>query len=156
MTMETLHARIAHAAGDGPVLLVGPELGCGPPEPGGAWHRLCAREVLDGQSRAHPRYALAVIVGTLEHLPRARGAELIATLRDLWVPRLLVALPAEAPPEWQLEDMLAHGLEAQGEALGPEGPVTLYGFDIDRYKRTPDWLNPRNWAHPERWGRHRW
>lgn len=29
-------------------------------------------------------------------------------------------------------------------------------FDIHQYKETPDWLNAKNWAHPERWDKERW
>jgi len=31
-----------------------------------------------------------------------------------------------------------------------------YCFDIDHYKTTPDWLNPRHWANPELWDKYRW
>ncbi|TKA91199.1 hypothetical protein FAZ79_01265 [Guyparkeria sp. SB14A] len=36
----------------------------------------------------------------------------------------------------------------------PDAPVYL--FDIKTYKHTPDWLNARNWANPELWGKYRW
>lgn len=29
-------------------------------------------------------------------------------------------------------------------------------YDIASYKAVPDWLNPRHWAHPERWNKARW
>jgi len=32
----------------------------------------------------------------------------------------------------------------------------IYLFDIETYKRTPDWLNARHWANPELWGKFRW
>ena len=32
----------------------------------------------------------------------------------------------------------------------------VYLFDIETYKHTPDWLNARNWANPERWEKYRW
>lgn len=32
----------------------------------------------------------------------------------------------------------------------------VYLFDIETYKHTPDWLNARNWANPELWGKYRW
>ncbi|MFO7808749.1 DUF6231 family protein [Guyparkeria sp.] len=32
----------------------------------------------------------------------------------------------------------------------------IYLFDIETYKRTPDWLNARHWANPELWGKYRW
>jgi len=34
--------------------------------------------------------------------------------------------------------------------------VPVYLFDIETYKRTPDWLNARHWANPELWGKYRW
>lgn len=37
-------------------------------------------------------------------------------------------------------------------------PVTehLWGYNIADYKPVPDWLNPRHWANPELWDKHRW
>ncbi|WP_322520450.1 DUF6231 family protein [Guyparkeria halophila] len=32
----------------------------------------------------------------------------------------------------------------------------IYLFDIETYKRTPDWLNARHWANPELWDKYRW
>lgn len=29
-------------------------------------------------------------------------------------------------------------------------------YHIGEYKPVPDWLNPRHWAHPERWNKSRW
>ncbi|WP_407275015.1 DUF6231 family protein [Halothiobacillus sp. DCM-1] len=29
-------------------------------------------------------------------------------------------------------------------------------YSIRDYKTVPDWLNPRHWAHPERWDQSRW
>ena len=34
--------------------------------------------------------------------------------------------------------------------------IPLYQYDIESYKDTPDWLNPRNWANPELWDKYRW
>ncbi|MES1925471.1 hypothetical protein T31B1_09108 [Salinisphaera sp. T31B1] len=33
---------------------------------------------------------------------------------------------------------------------------SLYRYDIHDYKTTPDWLNKRYWANPERWDQERW
>lgn len=85
---------------------------------------------------------------------------LVAQLRDIQAQRLIVVLPAKrrVQPSKGLGDsqMLALGLDALGEAESQATVVELYGFDIDRYKKTPDWLNARNWANPENWGKFRW
>jgi hypothetical protein len=112
-------------------------------------------------------FDLAVAVDVLQGMDRAAGAALLAALRDLTARRLMVAVPAsditaedtgtaEVAGEWTRSHMLSYGLEYLGEALHGGQSFTIYGFDIDRYKRTPDWLNARHWANPENWGRYRW
>jgi hypothetical protein len=32
-------------------------------------------------------------------------------------------------------------------------PLYLYQYAIETYKTTPDWLNSKFWANPERWRR---
>lgn len=39
---------------------------------------------------------------------------------------------------------------------GTELPEPVFNYDIRDYKHTPDWLNARNWANPELWGKYRW
>ncbi|MDG4868168.1 DUF6231 family protein [Guyparkeria sp. 1SP6A2] len=39
---------------------------------------------------------------------------------------------------------------------GTELPEPVFKYDILDYKHTPDWLNARNWANPELWGKYRW
>lgn len=50
-------------------------------------------------------------------------------------------------------------VDQQMVSLGFTRQVTaepVYLFDIETYKRTPDWLNARHWANPELWGKYRW
>lgn len=97
-------------------------------------------------------YDLGVVVDTLPALDREQGARLLAGLRDRFCRQVLVAVPAEpGREEWKLGDFLALGfsrLTIQGEKA--DGFI-LYHFNLHDYKTTPDWLNPRFWAHPERW-----
>jgi hypothetical protein len=66
---------------------------------------------------------------------------------------VLVALPGRP---WSAQDMRGFGFESLGTVRAGAAVLGTYGFDIDRYKRTPDWLNARHWANPELWGRFRW
>lgn len=153
--IEQIVADAVAQAGEGRVLL----LGAVPVDDVVAANARCERarveDLLKAPATGEPRAALAVLVGVLETLAPDEGARLLGSLRDLRARRLLVAVPAH-DARWGLDAMLALGLEAAGDATGGDGPLALYSFDIDRYKRTPDWLNARNWANPELWGRHRW
>lgn len=115
-------------------------------------------DVLTGGER---HFDLAVVVGVLQGLPHETAGALLARLRDLSARRLLVTVPTSAREGahrsvWTRDDMLAHGLHALGKAQHAAETLAVYGFDIDQYKRTPDWLNPSGWANPENWGKYRW
>lgn len=100
------------------------------------------------------RFDFAFVFDTLERLPKRAGRELLARLRDLHGGRFAVALdPGEsgADEPWSETELLAMGLvRARHDGLD------LYLFDIRTYKHTPDWLNPRFWANPERWDKDWW
>ena len=118
----------------------------------GVIHRIEARDLLAGAGDL-PRQRLGLIAGTLEHLPAAEGEALLALLRD----RLAETLYCLAEPaQWPAARMLALGLRPLGTYQQAGGGMALYHFDLYDYKRTPDWLNPRHWANPELWDRHRW
>ena len=158
---ETLaHGLKRLIAGAGPVLVVGDPLPAGSCDEAHITRRdgeaLLAAPPGDGE-----RFAVAVVLGALEHMPRPRAELLLGRLRDLHARRVLVAVPADpgnagSDGHWTLEQMLAHGFEGLGECSHEGRRLALYRFDIHHYKRTPDWLNARNWANPELWGRYRW
>lgn len=113
--------------------------------------RCDAAALLDGEY-ALPRQRLALLADTLEHLPPSQGEALLALLRD----RLAETLYCLADPaQWPAARMLALGLHPVGTYPGANG-AALYHFDLYDYKRTPDWLNPRHWANPGLWDKHRW
>ena len=101
------------------------------------------------------QFDFAFVAETLERLPKAAGRQLLASLRDLHGGRFAVALDPQhgetADERWRDEELLAMGL-----VRARRGDYALYLFDIRTYKHTPDWLNPRFWAHPERWGKDWW
>lgn len=105
-------------------------------------------------------FDLVFLVSALEHLERSSALHLLARLRDLHGGRLAVIVPADGDPgdtsRWTMEDFLAMGLKLLARYGSDDKERRLYMFDIGTYKETPDWLNPRFWANPERWGKDWW
>jgi len=97
------------------------------------------------------RWDLAVLGPDVAgRLARPEAERLVAALRDLHARRLVLALPDPVPAGWETPACVALGLTPVGEG------GRLWRFDLHDYKETPDWLNPRFWAHPELWDRFRW
>ena len=107
------------------------------------------------------RFDFGFLAGALEYLDRETAHGLIARVRDLHVPRFCVLVPMETHRDdyrsrWADADFIALGMTLVDRVSMEGEDSSLYGFDIDSYKSTPDWLNPKGWAHPELWGKHRW
>ncbi|GAB4288171.1 MAG: DUF6231 family protein [Thiohalomonadaceae bacterium] len=106
------------------------------------------------------RFDLVIVADLLERLDKTRGTRLLARLRDLHGGRFLLILPgglqAEQSSPWDNNELLALGLILVGRYPATDGARYLYRFDLDDYKTTPDWLNSRFWAHPERWDKDFW
>ncbi|MBB88033.1 MAG: hypothetical protein CMP06_12170 [Xanthomonadales bacterium] len=73
----------------------------------------------------------------------------VAYWRDLGAAHLFVLLDRHAGFE---QNLIALGLTLLARSESHE----VWAFDIGHYKRKPDWLNPKYWAHPERWAQARW
>lgn len=100
------------------------------------------------------RYDFALLAPAGGKLGREGGA-LIARLRDLQAARLAVIVHFE-PEGWQEADLRALGLSVDAHYGEGSEALALCTYDVATYKRTPEWLNPRHWAHPERWNKARW
>jgi hypothetical protein len=98
-------------------------------------------------------YDLAVVADTLERLPRKDAGMLLSRLRDLHSKRFLALVRLGGDGNWSNTDLIAYGMKHCGDF--PDD-YALYRFNIYDYKDTPDWLNAKYWAHPERWGKERW
>ena len=86
---------------------------------------------------------------------------LLAGIRDLHADRVI---HVNSNSDWSLADSLALGFSQRDEPANPQlNPEPqnkpawqIFEFDLHNYKPAPDWLNAKNWANPERWGKHRW
>lgn len=99
------------------------------------------------------RYQMAILAGYLDTLQPKTGERLIAALRDLYAESLYCLA---SPTLWPAMKMAALGLRPLGFYPDHTDQLALYYFDLYDYKRTPDWLNAKFWAHPERWGKAHW
>lgn len=126
-------------------------------------HRAVAH-VHDGVRRLDPEaatpgalddnvYDLAIVAQTLERLPREDAGMLLSRLRDLHSKRFLALVRLDGDSGWSNTDLIAYGMKRCARF---PGGYALFRFNIHDYKDTPDWLNARYWAHPERWGKERW
>lgn len=105
------------------------------------------------------RFDLAVVMYTLEQLSKQQGQQLLAQLRDIYCEKFCVALPiANDSDSWQQTDLFAFAMSQVSDYKTEQtnSIIALYKYDIASYKKTPDWLNPKNWANPEMWNKFRW
>ncbi|MGH8579911.1 MAG: DUF6231 family protein [Gammaproteobacteria bacterium] len=119
------------------------------------------QEVLLRHWSGEDRYDLALIIGALEHLPKSEALALLSRIRDLQARRMIMVLPmgpswSGHQSRWDPSELLALGMTLYLSASVADKPVQVYEFDIERYKATPDWLNPKHWANPELYGKYRW
>lgn len=104
------------------------------------------------------RYDFAYAANTLEHLEKSQAQSLIASLRDLHAREFWLVVPVgcrskQHRSHWEATDFTALGLCLVARY---ETRTSLYTFNIANYKQTPKWLNPDDWAKPERWDKGRW
>lgn len=124
-------------------------------------HRHLDADALDGALTGLGMFDVALGANLVERLAPARAGRLIAALRDLHSRRLYLLVPVGADwpglaSHWRAGDLIAYGLsEVERYRVGGRA-VHLYRHDLYDYKHTPDWLNPRHWAHPELWDKYRW
>lgn len=100
---------------------------------------------------AASRFCAAVLSRVSENLSDEDAAVVLSRVRDLHAARVLLLTPSRGAIR---ADLLALGMERVH--TGDGGEHALYAFDLGHYKRTPDWLSARHWAHPELWGKYRW
>lgn len=102
------------------------------------------------------RYDLAIVGGILESFDTTTAQQILGRLRDLCVPRLAV-LANLNHCDWSIADLLAFGLvRISHYDIDQVQPIVLYHYNIDTYKKTPDWFNAKNWANPQLWNEFWW
>jgi len=104
------------------------------------------------------RVDLAVVADALADLPRDKAVALLASLRDVHARRVLVIDIAreDDPHGWHDADFRAFGFRRLLSHTDAGRHWRLHEFSIDTYKTTPDWLNAKYWAHPQRFDKFRW
>lgn len=118
--------------------------------PAGLNAKHCLPDSADLQKKALSNFDYAVLSDLPGQMDKAAAEALLAGMRDINAQKVFWVLGKDAP--WTAKEALALGFRQ----LQHSGASTLYGFDIDNYKTTPDWLNAKNWANPERWDKSRW
>jgi hypothetical protein len=102
------------------------------------------------------RHDLGILANTLEQLDRNMAGMLLARLRDCNSRRFVALVPMgdrwqNQISYWDLGDLLGYGLSVMARYQVDGKPLYLYQYAIETYKTTPDWLNSKFWANPERW-----
>jgi len=111
---------------------------------------------IDSVKEESSRYDLGLLLGALDNLDKNNGNQLLAHFRDVVCSQYCLLIDHTISP-WQTIDLFAFALSKVNQYENADsGDLGLYKYNIDSYKRTPDWLNPDNWANPEMWNKYRW
>lgn len=115
-------------------------------------HRLATEVLPDTPVRMHDdspgqTCALALGIDALTGLDAPQARHLINQTRLYIAPRVLLV----APSGCVLDEAAFRALGFTWSATDPADGPRIYDYDLATYKTVPDWLNPRFWAHPERW-----
>ena len=105
-------------------------------------------------------FDVAIAINLFEHLEKAKGMQVLSRLRDVLSPQYCIALPTSQMPSnsaWHLTDLFSFALsKVASYPKENEGEIGLFKYNINDYKKTPDWLNSDNWANPQMWGKYWW
>ena len=105
----------------------------------------CAVSLVQAGATPSTRFDAILISTDFAALDTAGWSRLFGRLRIHVSPRLWVL--ADASHALTDADYLALGFFCLPSWSG----WRCYAYDLYRYKHTPEWLNARYWAHPERW-----
>lgn len=99
------------------------------------------------------RYELAVLMDPQSLTTTETISQLVAVARDRWARQVLVLIPKQSNSHTTEREFFALGFKHRQLPDALKVDFAAYGFSITRYKATPDWLNSRYWANPERWNK---
>ncbi len=130
---------------DDEVLLIGDD-------PKGALAACCkavCTELPQNQT-APSKFALAVISVTAAEIDPPT-TQRIAAARDCWAEQVLVVVKTGNNPANAKLQLLSLGFVGRPTPRSLGADYSVYGYSIQNYKQTPDWLNNRFWANPAQW-----
>jgi len=105
------------------------------------------------------RFDVAIVVSLFEHIKKQQGQQVLSRLRDVLCPQYCICLPLSETAgneQWHLTDLFSFALSKVAEYPVAATKYGLFKYNINDYKKTPDWLNADNWANPQMWGKYRW
>ena len=105
------------------------------------------------------RFDVAIAIDLFEHLDKVKGQQTLSRLRDVLSPQYCVCLPINQHAqgdEWHLTDLFSFALSKVASYDAAAVEYGLFKYNINDYKKTPDWLNADNWANPNMWGKYWW
>ena len=113
------------------------------------------------QLKQHQRYDVGIVADAVEYLDKDQSGQLIASLRDLHTTRFVMVVRMgdkwdRLKSVWQTVDLLGYGMKLVNRYSFDDKPIHVYKYDISTYKKTPEWLNSKNWANPQLWDKFRW
>ena len=114
---------------------------------------------IDSLSELNRRFDVGIAVDIFEKIDKTAGQQLLAKLRDLLTAQYLVALElnnSDSSAHWALTDLFSFALKKVSSYNTQQQTVSLFKYNIEDYKNTPDWLNADNWANPHLWGKYWW
>ncbi len=105
------------------------------------------------------RFDVGLVLNLFEHIPHETGNRVLSKLRDVLTPQYCIALPLhdqQPTSSWALTDLFSFALSKVASYDNATPPLSLFKYNIEDYKKTPDWLNADNWANPQLWGKYWW
>ena len=105
------------------------------------------------------RFDVGIVFDFLEHLSKPQGAQTLSKLRDLLTAQYCICLPLVKSGDesrWQLTDLFGFALDRVASYQQGALEYGLFKYNINDYKKTPEWLNSDNWANPNMWGKYWW
>ncbi len=111
--------------------------------------------------KLQPQFDVGIAVNLFENISKVQGKQVLSKLRDVLTKQYCVCLPITLSSDnesWQLNDLFSFALErvATYQSLDKKIEYGLFKYNINTYKKTPNWLNPNNWSNPTMWNKYRW
>ncbi len=103
-------------------------------------------------------FDIAIVADALSAMQRDSAIALLARLRDVQARQVLVISRDGGPTDevFSDTDFRAYGFRRLQTQTSAGQCWRVHEFSIGSYKVTPDWLNAKYWAHPERFDKFRW
>jgi hypothetical protein len=107
------------------------------------------------------RYDIAIVGEIIEKKERTKAEHVFGRLRDLCTPKIIVLADLNGS-SWSTNELFGFGFvkhatySHQNPQIKEISQLSLFHYNIDSYKKTPEWFNPKNWANPELWNKFWW